>query len=173
MSIFFTADTHFYHKNILNIDLEHRPFNSIEEMNEVLIKNWNNKVTNKDETYILGDFSFGNKEQTINILNRLNGQKYLIKGNHDKVVKYQEVSNKFAWVKDYYEIKKKQVGYRIILFHYPIQSWNGKHYGSLHFYGHVHSGSHRDMMIENNSYNVGVDVNNYEPISLEEVVSKF
>ncbi len=171
MSIYFTADNHWYHNNILKYETD-RPYNSIEEMNEALIKNWNNKITNKDEIYILGDFSFGNKEQTINILNRLNGQKYLIKGNHDKVVKYPEVASKFAWVKDYYEIKKKQAGHRIILFHYPINSWNAKHHGSLHFYGHVHSYKHRGGLQEKNSYNVGVDVNNYEPISLEEILSK-
>jgi len=170
MSIFFTSDLHLYHNKIL--ELEDRPFNSMEEMNEALIQNWNNKITNNDDIYILGDFSFGNKNETIGILNRLNGQKYLIKGNHDKIIKNEEIASKFVWVKDYYEIKKKQVGHRIILFHYPINSWNNKHYGSLHFYGHVHSCKHRDGLGEKNSYNVGVDVNNYEPVSLEEILSK-
>jgi len=171
MNIFFTADLHFHHKNV--ILFESRPFKDIEEMNDTLVKNWNNRVSNKDDIYILGDFSFGNTEQTLELLNNLNGNKYLIKGNHDHVVKNKEVASKFVWIKDYHKLKTNNQ--KIILFHYPIQVFDSQHYGAIHLYGHVHSNkdNHHPMLnsIEN-SYNVGVDVNSYEPVSINEILEK-
>jgi len=166
MNLFFSADSHYYHKNLAII---HRGFNSIEEMNELMIDNYNKKVTKNDHIYILGDFSFGTVEQTLEILNRLNGNKFLIIGNHDeKMLKNKEIVSKFAWVKDYYKLKYD--GLKIILFHYLIHRWDCSHYGSLHFHGHNHN-LKLDIEIKN-SYNVGVDVNNYEPVSLEEILDK-
>ena len=142
-------------------------------MNEALIHNWNKKITNRDKVYHLGDFSFGDEQQTIKIIERLNGQINLIKGNHDSIAKKRNVINKLGFVKDYYELKEKQVGHRIIMFHYPIMSWNAKHHGSIHLYGHVHSGGHRDRALkEGYSMNVGVDVNGYEPVSLDEILDR-
>jgi len=165
MNLLFTADPHYYHKN-LSI---HRGFNSVEEMNELMIDNHNKKVTKHDHIYILGDFSFGTVEQTLEILNRLNGNKYLIIGNHDeKMLKSREVVSKFAWVKDYYKLRHN--GLKIILSHYPFYKWNCSHYGSLMFHGHIHE-SKLDIEIKN-LYNVGVDVNCFEPVSLEEILEK-
>jgi calcineurin-like phosphoesterase family protein len=83
--IFFTADTHFNHSNIIH--LCGRPFSNIEQMNETLIRNWNSCINNNDEIYILGDFLFkGSGIEAENTINRLNGKKYLIKGNHDKFI---------------------------------------------------------------------------------------
>lgn len=170
MSIFFTSDSHFYHNNILKY--ENRPFKDINDMNEQIIKNWNNKVKQKDEIYILGDFSFGDKEQTLKLLDKLNGQKFLIKGNHDHVLKESEVRNKFAWVKDYYVLKHNNL--KFVLFHYPIQVWDCRHHGAIHLYGHIHSnlGNHSMEYNISNSYNVGVDVNNFTPIELNEILIK-
>ena len=81
MNVFFTSDLHFFHKNIIRFD--NRPFTSVEEMNETLIRNWNRKVKKDDLVYILGDISWGNDEETCAIFARLNGRKVLIKGNHD------------------------------------------------------------------------------------------
>lgn len=169
MSIFFTADTHFCHKNI--IKYEDRPFNSIEEMNEIMIKKWNAKVRPTDTIYILGDFIFSDGVTATQLVKRLNGKKYLIKGNHDLFLK----DNKFdrsllGWIKDYYLLKNNNIKY--VLFHYPIQVWDCKHYGSIHLYGHVHSNHHPLLVQLGKAYNVGVDVNNYTPISLEEVLRK-
>ena len=80
--IFFTSDLHFGHKNILAYD--NRPFNTIEEHDEALIKNWNGKVGDEDHVYILGDFSFYNANKSCEILDQLKGHKHLIIGNHDK-----------------------------------------------------------------------------------------
>jgi len=166
----YTADLHFWHYNILKY--EPRPYKDIIEMNEGLINNWNKKVQKNDNIYIVGDFSFGDANQTLNILNRLQGKKYLIKGNHDRIINNSEVRNKFEWIKEYYVVKENSTP--IILFHYPIQTWDRKHYGSLHFYGHVHSNISDHSLVNNipNAYNVGVDVCDFEPVSLKEILDK-
>lgn len=171
MNIFFTSDTHFGHKNI--IKYENRPFNSVEEMDETMIENWNNKVKHQDSIYILGDFAFSEKDYAIKLLNKLNGNKFLIKGNHDKVIKKRDVASKFAWIKDYYMLKANNL--KIVLFHYPIAVWDCQHHGSLHLYGHVHSnkGTQHPLKADlPNSYNVGVDVNDFAPVELTEIRKK-
>ena len=75
------SDTHFNHANIIKYCS--RPFESIEQMNEELIKRWNNTVAKDDIVYHLGDFAFGSKEQLKEILGRLNGRVRLVMGNHD------------------------------------------------------------------------------------------
>ena len=101
MKTFFISDCHFSHKNIIRY--ESRPFSSVEVMDETMILNWNNKVSNGDRVYIVGDFIFGDEEVALNILNRLNGQKFMLKGNHDSFLKSEKVLKKFQWVKDYYK----------------------------------------------------------------------
>lgn len=172
MSIFFTADNHFFHKNMINY--EDRPFKSNEEMTEVMIEKWNNKVGKYDSIYILGDFAFGKSYEVKTLLDKLNGHKFLIKGNHDYYIKDKLIEKEFIWVKDYYMLKHNNM--KFILFHYPIYVWDCKHHGSIHLYGHVHSNkdNYHPLLIElGKAYNVGVDVNNYEPVSLEEVLDKF
>ena len=170
MTKFFISDTHFSHNNI--IKYENRPFTSVEEMNETMINNWNSKVKYNDEVYILGDFIFDNKENALDIIDKLNGRKYMIRGNHDRILKYEEVANKFEWIKDYFVLKYNKM--KFVLFHYPIQVWDCQHHGSIHLYGHVHSniGDHRMEYDIPNSYNVGVDVNKFTPISIDEILNK-
>ena len=170
MKIFFTSDTHFCHNNILKY--ESRPFKDINDMNKQMIDNWNNVVSNEDQVYILGDFCFGNKDETIRILKQLKGQKFLVKGNHDHILKDKDVRDCFAWVKDYYVLKNNNM--KFVLFHYPIQVWDCKHHGSVHLYGHIHSnlGNHSMEYDIKNSYNVGVDVNSFRPIELNEILKK-
>ncbi len=161
--IYFTADPHFCHKAIL--DFEKRPFQSIEDMNEEIIKNWNDSITNKDEVYIIGDLSFGSREETINILKRLQGKKYLICGNHDR--KMKGIEKYFVWIKDYYKLRYNKQHY--ILFHYPIYSWDGKEKGYIHLHGHTHKTSHGDVEMKN-KINVGMDLWGYRPISIETIL---
>lgn len=79
--VFLTGDPHFGHKNI--ITYANRPFKSVEDMHEAIIRNWNNKIKNDDKVFILGDLTFTNQKNTTDIITKLNGVKYLIKGNHD------------------------------------------------------------------------------------------
>lgn len=169
--IFFTSDQHYDHKNI--IEYENRPFKSMQEMNEALIDNHNKVVKPSDRIYILGDLSFGNPS---NILDRLNGEKILILGNHDRswIKRYPHLKTKFYSIHDYLLIKNGKR--KIVLFHYPIMKWDMQHYHSYHLFGHIHSRDPyplgEDRNILRYSYNVGVDVNNYTPISFEEIRSK-
>jgi calcineurin-like phosphoesterase family protein len=142
-------------------------------MNEKMIEKWNKKVAITDQVYILGDFFFGKGEDAEKLIKRLNGQKFLIKGNHDSFLRDKFNTSCFGWVKDYYVLKQNNT--KFVLFHYPIQVWDCKHHGSIHLYGHVHSNkeNHHPLLAElGNAYNVGVDVNDFEPISLEEIMKK-
>ena len=168
---FYTADLHFYHTNI--IKYEDRPFKDAIEMNETLIANWNKKVKRGDSIYILGDFAFTSAANVGALLDRLNGNKYLIKGNHDSFLRDggSEI-RKFIWIKDYARIKDN--GYDVILFHYPIAVFDKQHHGAIHLYGHIHSnGRTRHPLTVNieNAYNVGVDVWNFEPVTLKEILN--
>lgn len=172
MSIFLTSDNHFYHKNI--IKYENRPFESVEEMNAIMIENWNKKIEKNDEVYILGDFAFTDGKRATELLKTLNGKKYLIRGNHDSFLKDKDFDKaQFEWIRDYYILRYNN--YKFILFHYPIQVWDCQHHGAIHLYGHVHSNSegHHPLLEELvNAYNVGVDVHEYAPKNIEEFIKK-
>ena len=174
--IYFTADTHFSHSNIIN--LCERPFANVEQMNNKLIENWNSCVSNDDEIYVLGDFMFkGNGIEGNNILQRLNGIKYLIKGNHDKYIEDEAFDKDgFVWIKDYYVLNFQKI--KIVLFHYPIFEWEGFFGDAIHLYGHVHNCSKnaeqqkRLNLLGKMAINVGVDVNGFSPVSIQTVMKK-
>ena len=174
---YFIADPHFGHKPMLHLG-DGRPFDNVEEMNETQINNWNAKVGKGDNVYICGDFIW-NTEDPEPILKRLNGNKFLIMGNHDRITRqnFEAYNKHLVWIKDYFMLKikngKNVASTKIVLSHYPFEVWDSQHYGSYHFYGHVHKEcGHRKMIDVPRRYNVGVDVNNFEPVSLEEIVTK-
>lgn len=82
MTIFFTSDTHFGHKNIIRYS--DRPFRDVTHMNEMLVHNWNSVVTPADTVYHLGDVALGPIWESLEYINRLNGRKVLVTGNHDR-----------------------------------------------------------------------------------------
>ena len=135
-----------------------------------IIQNWNAVVKPTDDVYILGDFAFQNSYMTpptINvILWRLNGKKHLIIGNHDTWINKQTFNPRcFEEIVPYKEIRED--GKFIILCHYPIESWNGKEYGSIHLHGHTHK---PDSKPEINRYNVGCMLYDYKPVTLKEII---
>jgi calcineurin-like phosphoesterase family protein len=165
METYFIADNHFCHKNI--IKYENRPFNSVAEMDRVMIQKWNAKVSRGDKVYILGDFILDrNPDKAIEIIDKLNGNLYMIKGNHDQILKNQYVKSKFIWVKDYAEIKVDDKP--VILCHYPFEVWNKSHYNSISVYGHIHSNP-CIRYPKMNQLNAGVDINKFEPVTLNEM----
>jgi len=169
---YFIADTHFYHAAV--IDFCQRPFRDVVDMNEQLIKNWNKVIKSpKDEIYILGDFVYhGTGEQAAAILKRLRGKKYLIRGNHETYLKDQDFDiSLFEWVKDYYSFKYEKR--KFDLFHYPILEWDGYYHDAIQLYGHVHNSrpDYFERLLGINALNVGVDMINYRPISIDEVIS--
>ena len=150
---------HFDHHNVIKYC--NRPFQNVEEMNETITRNWNNTVNKQDEVYILGDISFNNADK---YLERLNGRKYLIRGNHDNKTKKSEY---LTWIKDYHELKYN--GAFFILFHYPIEEWNGYFRESIHLHGHQHN---KEAVTAERRIDVGVDAWNFTPISITQIIEK-
>ena len=167
--VYFTSDTHFNHRNILEIGTG-RPFKSIEEHDEQLIKNWNRVVRPSDEVYHLGDFAWQASPTRIKeIVSQLNGIKHLIVGNHDKMKMHQHC-NVWDSVDIYKEIKLDK--HKIILFHYPIADFSGMYYHSVHLYGHVHDNKSLMDNLDRSrflAYNVGCDLHNYTPVSWNQI----
>jgi calcineurin-like phosphoesterase family protein len=166
--IYFTADLHFGHSNINKLCA--RPFSSVDEMDNVLIRNWNRTVAPNDDIYILGDFSWKSPERAHNYVLRLSGHKFFIRGNHDKfLANYSCYSSDFEWVKDYHVLRCD--GRMFVLFHYPIAEWDGFYRDAIHLYGHVHNSPQSAMRIDSTalSFNVGVDTNEFTPVSIAEI----
>ncbi|MEO1438134.1 MAG: phosphoesterase [Bacteroidota bacterium] len=167
--LFFTSDHHFGHAN--SIKFCERPFESVEEMNEILIERWNEKVNPEDEVYYLGDFALTKDHQLVGeILNRLNGTKYLIAGNHEGPALHNR--KHFKWIKDYHELKVKDPEckngvQRIILFHYALRVWRGEYRGTWQLYGHSHGNLPDEA--DRLAFDIGVDCHDFYPLSYAEV----
>lgn len=167
-NIFFTSDHHFGHKNIINFS--NRPFESVEEMDEVMIQRWNERVGADDEVYHLGDVGLSSSGKLRKILERLNGTIYLIKGNHEKSA--EACHSRFAWIKDYYELTIEDTDFErgeqmIVLFHYALREWNASHWGTYHLYGHSHGSLSDDSQAR--AFDIGVDCHDFYPLSYSEV----
>ena len=169
--IWFVADLHAQHPKIVNICS--RPV-SREEHDEWLLKEVFNKyVQKKDEVYILGDVSLGKRKDAEKWVARMNGNKHLILGNHDKNVRNLGNWAEVTQIKDF-TFSRYGLNIHIVLAHYPFASWNRKIHGSWHLYGHVHgrfenSGLSYDVGIDNNCNKYGV-FSWLRPINLYEVV---
>jgi calcineurin-like phosphoesterase family protein len=167
-NIWFTADTHFGHTNIIKYC--NRPFENTEEHDRVLIENWNRVVKPRDIIYHLGDFGYGTANDLKNIAEKLCGQIHFIKGNHDKSSTLNAIGKRFATVKDVHIISPKldDVKIKIFLSHYAHRTWSMSNHGSWHLWGH----SHGNMAPHGLSFDVGVDCWDFTPISLEQVAAK-
>lgn len=140
---YYIADPHFFH-GALNTKMDRRGFESVEAMNEYMLRQWNRKVRKNDEVVILGDLSWGKAEETNELLERLNGRLYLIQGNHDRFLKNKDYNaGRFVWIKPYEELQDNKR--KVILCHYPIMCYNGQYRADENgnpkvymLYGHVH-----------------------------------
>ena len=175
MAIFFTSDLHFEHRNV--IDYCKRPFvkadgqQDLELMHRTLIYNWNEKVSEDDTVYVLGDFSFGNKGKIAGVLAQLKGEKILIRGNHDRSAQsmlhcgFDEVYNNYQM-----DLGK----YKIYLAHIPLgdpEEMKRKYkpeflkpppkYYDFFVCGHVHE----KWRTKEKFINIGVDQWNFTPVS--------
>jgi calcineurin-like phosphoesterase family protein len=168
MTIWFTADPEFDHGNIIRYC--NRPFNSLKHMNDEITNRWNSVVTNKDTVYILGDFAYKNE---LGFAKQLNGEKYLVPGNHDKLKKPQKIGDLIV-LPPIYKLRMQSFldeygnPRTIVMSHYSMRSWNKSHYASYCLFGH----SHGKLEPYGLSFDVGVDCWNYYPISLEQVEKK-
>ena len=188
---YYISDLHLFHK--ASIEFDNRPYKDVETMHDYIRTKWNNKITNGDTVYILGDMSLrGQKENLISFVSTLKGQKVLVKGNHDDVsdYRYQQL---FMEICDYKEVHDSFEGknYDLVLSHYPIFSWKNMGRGWIHLYGHTHNSVEDELYIKtlddmvNNcehmqrgpvcAINVGCmkPWMNYEPRTLKEILDSY
>lgn len=188
--IYFTADTHFGHDNVLKLD--GRPFANVGEMDDEIVARWNGTVRQCDTVYHLGDFSLRfSPEYLSGILERLNGEIRLVCGNHDGTLRKmlrnralpKGVADKFAFVGDYKEARSE--GLRFRMSHYPMPCYNGRYHtrngeneATFMLHGHVHATPEHHAMqalaYDQNPpmqlVNVGCMLWGYAPVSPEQVV---
>lgn len=174
--IFFTSDTHFQHTNIIKYCK--RPFKDVEENDEEIIRRWNEKVPKDGIVFHLGDVAFGDPKKVDKILKSLNGKIYLVIGNHD----WRRIVDEHAWR---FELMTQQINMKIgkrhvILNHYPMLAFSGAWRGmdaTYQLFGHVHTSPYTDegldqarmKMLFTSQYDVGVDNNDFTPVSWKEV----
>lgn len=176
---FYIADLHYGHNNVIAFD--NRPFMTIEEMNAALVERWNTVVAADDTVYVLGDFFWTNASTAIPVLQRLNGHKVLIQGNHDRCHD-NKFRREFERIASYLEID--DADRQVVLCHYPIPCFKNHFYGWYHLYGHVHNSFEWNMMEHNKylmtelyghqcqMYNVGAMMPwmDYTPRTLDEII---
>lgn len=167
---YYIADLHLGHENI--IKLSNRPFKTVEEMDKTLIDNWNSRITDNDDVYILGDFSYKGQDPVL-YLKQLKGRKHLLIGNHDaKLLKNPDCRKYFVEIKD--RITVNDNGIQIVCDHFPMVEWNGYYRNVLHFYGHIHNNfeneTNKYISGIKNAYNVGVDIIGFMPRTAKEII---
>lgn len=182
LKIFITGDTHFYHKNVIKYD--GRPFIDAEEMNEILISNWNSVVDKDDMIIHVGDFCWTGTNIMRDLLAKLNGIKVLLRGNHDKKSMNVYESAGFYCCENHLFIKDMFIG------HYPVykdefipEKWKDSWYKDYKqmiidsgvkkiIHGHVHNNSF-DADERFIHFNVGTCLHNYMPISMIDIIKYF
>jgi calcineurin-like phosphoesterase family protein len=163
MAIFFTSDTHFGHGGALG--LYRRPFASVAAMNQALVERWNEAVGPDDVVWHLGDFAIRQRPVVVaELLARLNGRKYLVAGNNDPPATIE--LDGWESVQPYAETTAE--GVSLVLCHYPFRSWRGMGKGWVNLHGH----SHGRMKPLPRQFDVGVDVWDFRPVTLEEILHR-
>jgi len=166
-NVWFTSDTHFGHENIIRYC--HRPFKTVEEMNVVMIDNWNSLIACDDEVYHLGDLAFFKKDCGLTeLLLQLNGNKHLILGNHDK---YSRMTFRKAGFIDI--VHTPIVYHGFLLSHEPksIMSHNCK----ANIHGHIHNNGAEIFIVggKNIYYNVSVECHDYKPVNFIDILKYY
>lgn len=171
---FFTADTHMGHGRI--IQYCNRPFPSAEAMNEAILERFNSILHQGDVLYHLGDVSWSNFDIQTRLLKRLiTKEVHLILGNHDNKDPGEYLKMGFRSVQTYKKIRMDIVkgspqqegsSLPVVLFHYPIRSWDGKGKGGYQLYGHCHGNLEPGI---DRSMDVGVDTHDFYPWAWEEI----
>lgn len=192
MTKYVVSDYHFQHENIIRFD--GRPFRDKDEMDRVLIENWNRVVGDNDTVYILGDMFYKiDVVRAENILKQLKGKKIYIFGNHEKLLRQDKrlLSKYFVSVHDYLEVPYtyQEKTHKLVMSHYPNPMFNG-HFRdtAVHFYGHVHRTKEQTLAVYSqmlnfeNSYvanthkmlNVGVMMSHmgYEPKPVDYLIKQ-
>lgn len=168
--VFITSDHHFSHENFLSfMDSKGeiiRKFSCLDEMDQVMIDNWNRVVRKDDKVYHLGDLCFS-KNALDRIMPQLNGTKVLIKGNHDKL----KLSDYMKYFKD---VRSSHRLDGMLLTHIPIHPYMFERIKcNIHGHTHINSVMIADGIIDNRYFNACVEVNNYTPIEFEKIRDEY
>lgn len=163
--LFFTSDHHFGHDRI--IEYCSRPFPDMWAMNEAMIVRWNEVVDIDDTIYHLGDFSWKNPSMAAAILARLNGNKYLCIGSHDKHM--LKLARFFVDIRESFMINISNTQL-VFMNHYLHKTWPRSHHGTWHLFGHSHGRMNTYAAGEGKLLDVGVDTHNFRPWSLSEII---
>lgn len=158
-NVYVVSDTHFGHRNIIEFESELRPFKTIEEHDEELVRRWNETVGKKDVVYHLGDVYFGQKGHVI--LRRLNGLKKLVLGNHDhySLHVYQQYFSKIYGAFQYSNA---------ILTHVPVHPNQLERRYKMNIHGHMHSKKMDDPRYQC----VSIEHTDLRPVLMNEVLAR-
>lgn len=157
MNYWFTADEHYAHKNIIHYC--NRPFSTIEEMDETIIRNFNSVVFKNDTVIHAGDFTLLKDREEIykKYINRLNGKHIFLIGSHDYWLR--STHNSYIW-------ERKILDHYFVVCHYAMRTWARSHYNSIQLYGH----SHGNLNPIGKQHDIGVDNNNFFPLSAKQII---
>ena len=173
--IYYISDLHLRDQAIF--DKCKRPFKNLEDMERAIINNWNSKVKTNDIVYVLGDIADENPS-TIEVYRKLNGHKHLIVGNHDHII-LEEIKNSGIFEEIKFIELIEDVNHKVCLCHYPLMDWMEFNRKGYFVYGHVHNKTEvngytykqiKEYFKDKPAYNCGVDVNNFTPVTLEEMI---
>jgi len=181
--IFFTSDTHYSHEGICRAtskwdNSKTRDFDSLENMNSAIVTEINNKVGENDFLFHLGDWSFGGFDKIQEFRDQIICKNvHLVLGNHDHHIERNKggIRSLFSSVNHYVSLDlripsdgQEMKKFSMVLCHFPIASWDGMSKGRIHLHGHVHLEPH-NKIAEGRAMDVGMDGNNLEPYSLNEI----
>ena len=170
--VWFTSDLHFWHKNICKYC--NRPYESVEEMNEAIIQNWNAVVKDDDIVFVLGDLGFCGIEKLKPLLERLKGKKYLVQGNHDsdkvvfKLIEGNILEDSYKLTTITIEGDPEVPEQMLTLCHFPMLDWYEKEKGSWMIHGHQHQ-LPKTPSCSVVHWDVGLDKNGMTPINFEQL----
>jgi len=173
--IFISSDTHFGHDR--DFIWHPRGFNSVHEMNEEIIRRWNEVVSWEDEVYLLGDCMLGDNEKGIRNLNRLNGKIWILTGNHDTATRIQMYVNIRPTILHLgYVTTLNYEGYHFYLSHYPTLIGNyddkGLKKGYINLCGHYHTNDPFADWDKGKIFHTELDTNNCYPWLLDDIITK-
>ncbi len=179
MTTWFTSDQHFGHTRI--IEYVKRPFDSVDQMDDIMIERWNERVKSEDIVYHLGDFTLSNLKGFEYYMEKLNGNIFIVPGGHDSRWLAQFRKNgkeiKYTVISDLITVNVR--GLELVLCHYPLLTWEKSHYGSIHLHGHTHGnigciGRSQEGQGAKPGYrvDVGVDCNNFYPVAITDILNR-
>lgn len=182
-NVWFTADTHFFHRAMAATGKGWRPFATVEEHNEALIERWNKVVKPEDQVWHLGDVGMGPEMDILDMVGRLNGSKHLVAGNHDKCWAGERDAHKHQglWMSFFDSVqsfarRRLDSNTNFLLSHFPYvgdhteqqryDQYRLRDQGLWLVHGHVHDA----WKVQGRQLNVGVDVWDFAPVHLDQVV---